>query len=255
MGYKIYRISNSKYCLSDKVLPDENSDYSMPGRSNESNFAYLDNSTPKPKSRALIIAVISFAIVSTGFFSFYFMNQNEIDSQIIDNTSLMTLEEKMVKQYGIGEFGSSHAHAALTVFVEGDQLNFGLPQFQLQSKYVHFEDHNSYLIHRHATNVPLEMLFTSFGLKVTSECIGLYNESGGINYEKHCTDSENSMSFFVNGKQISDITEYEVKHNDRILISFGNSESIEKELKYLNSLQIYDIPKKSKLTPSKDISV
>jgi len=113
--------------LSDKVLPDENSDYSMPGRSNESNFAYLDNSTPKPKSRALIIAVISFAIVSTGFFSFYFMNQNEIDSQIIDNTSLMTLEEKMVKQYGIGEFGSSHAHAALTVFVEGDQLNFGLP--------------------------------------------------------------------------------------------------------------------------------
>ena len=241
--------------MSDKVLPDENSDYSMPGRSDESNFTYLDNPTPKPKSRALLIAVISFTIVSAGFFSFYFMNQNEIDSQIMDNTSLMTAEEKMVKQYGIGEFGSSHAHAALTVFVKGDQLNFGLPQFQLQSKYVHFEDHNSYLIHRHATNVPLEMLFTSFGLKVTSECIGLYNESGGINYEKHCTDSENSMSFFVNGKQISDITEYEVKHNDRILISFGNSESIEKELKYLNSLQIYDIPKKSKLTPSKDISV
>jgi hypothetical protein len=241
--------------LSDKVLPDENSDYSMPGRSDESNFTYLDNPTPKPKSRALLIAVISFTIVSAGFFSFYFMNQNEIDSQIMDNTSLMTAEEKMVKQYGIGEFGSSHAHAALTVFVKGDQLNFGLPQFQLQSKYVHFEDHNSYLIHRHATNVPLVMLFASFGLKVTSECMELNNESGGINYEKYCTDSENSMSFFVNGNQVSNITEYEVKHNDRILISFGDSESIEKELEYLNSLQIHDIPKKSKLTPSKDISV
>ena len=241
--------------MSDKVLPDENSDYSMPGRSDESNFTYLDNPTPKPKSRALLIAVISFTIVSAGFFSFYFMNQNEIDSQIMDNTSLMTAEEKMVKQYGIGEFGSSHAHAALTVFVKGDQLNFGLPQFQLQSKYVHFEDHNSYLIHRHATNVPLVMLFASFGLKVTSECMELNNESGGINYEKYCTDSENSMSFFVNGNQVSNITEYEVKHNDRILISFGDSESIEKELEYLNSLQIHDIPKKSKLTPSKDISV
>jgi len=227
----------------------------MPGRSDESNFTYLDNPTPKPKSRALLIAVISFTIVSAGFFSFYFMNQNEIDSQIMDNTSLMTAEEKMVKQYGIGEFGSSHAHAALTVFVKGDQLNFGLPQFQLQSKYVHFEDHNSYLIHRHATNVPLVMLFASFGLKVTSECMELNNESGGINYEKYCTDSENSMSFFVNGNQVSNITEYEVKHNDRILISFGDSESIEKELEYLNSLQIHDIPKKSKLTPSKDISV
>ena len=227
----------------------------MPGRSDESNFTYLDNPTPKPKSRALLIAVISFTIVSAGFFSFYFMNQNEIDSQIMDNTSLMTAEEKMVKQYGIGEFGSSHAHAALTVFVNEDQLNFGLPQFQLQSKYVHFEDHNSYLIHRHATNVPLVMLFASFGLKVTSECMELNNESGGINYEKYCTDSENSMSFFVNGNQVSNITEYEVKHNDRILISFGDSESIEKELEYLNSLQIHDIPKKSKLTPSKDISV
>ena len=255
MGYKIYRINNSKYCLSDKVLPNENSDYSMPGRNEESNFVYFDNSVPKPKSRALLIAVISFSIVSAGFFSFYFMNQNEIDSQIIDNTSLMTVEEKMVKQYDIGEFGSSHAHAALTVFVKGDQLNFGLPQFQLQSKYVHFEDHNSYLIHKHATNVPLEMLFTSFGLKVTSECMELNNESGGINYESYCTDSENSMSFFVNGNQVSDITEYEIKHNDRILISFGNSESIEKEIKYLNSLQIHDIPKKNKLTPSKDISV
>ena len=242
--------------MSDKVLPDENSDYSMPGRSNESNFEYLDNPVSKPKSRALLIAAISFAIVSAGFFSFYFMNQNEIDSQIMDNTSLMTVEEKMVKQYGIGEFGSSHAHAALTVFVDEDQLNFGLPQFQLQSKYVHFEDHNSYLIHRHATNVPLVMmLFTSFGLKVTSECIELNNESGGINYESHCIDSENSLSFFVNGKQVSDITEYEIKHNDRILISFGDPESIEKELEYLNSLQIHDIPKKNKLIPSKDISV
>ena len=99
------------------------------------------------------------------------------------------------------------------------------------------------------------MLFASFGLKVTSECIELNNESDGINYEGHCTDSENSMKFFVNGNQVSDITEYEVKHNDRILISFGDSESIEKELEYLNSLQIHDIPKKSKLTPSKDISV
>jgi hypothetical protein len=255
LEHEIYRISNSKYCLSDKILPYENSDYSMPGRSSESNFTYLGNPVPKPKSRALVIAVISFAIVSTGFFSYYFVNQNEIDSQIMDNTSLMTVEEKMIKQYDIGEFGSSHAHAVLTVFVDEDQLNFGLPQFQLQSKYIHFEDHNSYLIHRHATNVPLEMLFTSFGLKVTSECIELNNESGGINYENHCTDSENSMSFFVNGKQVSNITEYEVKHNDRILISFGDSESIEKELEYLNSLQIHDIPKKNNLIPSKDISV
>jgi len=247
-------MSNSKYCLSDKVLPDENSDYSMPGSSEES-VAYFDNSVPKPKSRALLIAIISFAIVFAGFFSFYFVNQNSIDSQIMDNTSLMTKEERMVKQYNVGEFGSSHAHAALTVFIDGNQLNFGLPQFQLQSKYIHFEDHNPYLIHKHATNVPLEMLFSSFGFEITLECMELNDKSGGINYESHCIDSENTMSFFVNGEQVSGVTEYEIKHNDRILISFGNSESIEDELKYLNSLKIHDIPKKNKITPGNDIFI
>lgn len=247
-------MSNSKYCLSDKVLPDENSDYSMPGR-NEESISYFDAPVSKPKSRALLIAVISFAIVSTGFFSYYFMNQNEIDSQIMDNTTLMTIEEKMVKQHNVGKFGSSHAHAALAVFVDEDQMNFGLPQFQLQSKYIHFEDHNPYLIHRHATNVPLEMLFASFGLKITSECIELDNETDGINYESHCTDSEKSMSFFINGEQVSDIIKYKVNHNDRILISFGDSKSIEKELRYLNSLKIHEIPKKSNLIPDNDIFI
>ena len=247
-------MSNSKCCLSDKVLPDENSDYSMPGRREES-ISYFDSLASKPKSRALLIAVISFVIVSTGFFTYYFVNQNEIDSQIMDSTSLTTIEERMIKQYNVGEFGSAHAHAALTVFVDGDQLNFGLPQFQLQSKYIHFEDHNPYLIHRHATNVPLEILFVSFGLKITSECMELDNETDGINYESYCTDSENSIIFFVNGEQVSNITEYEVMHGDRILISFGDSESIEKELRYLNSLEIYDIPKKNKLIPGNDISI
>ncbi len=241
--------------MSDKVLPDENSDYSMPGRNEESNVVHFEKPEPKPKSKLLAIAAISFVLVSAGFFSYYFVNQSEIDSQLMDNTSLMTFEEQMARQYGVGEFGSAHAHAALVVFVEEDMLNFGLPQFQLQSKYIHFESHNPYQIHRHATDVPLEMLFASFGLDVTLECLNLNNESSAINYEEYCTDSENFISFFVNGEQVSNITEYEIKHNDRILISFGDLQSIPEQLKYLDSLTIHDIPKKNQLTPGKDISV
>ena len=93
--------------------------------------------------------------MAAGIFSYYFLNQSEIDSQILDNTAFDTLEEKMAEHYDVGKFGSDHAHAAIAVFIDGNQLDFGMPQFQVQSKYVHFENDNPYQIHKHATNVPL----------------------------------------------------------------------------------------------------
>ena len=134
----------------------------------------------------------------------------------------------------------------------GDQLDFSYPQFQIQSKYIHFENDNSYLIHKHATDVPLDMLFASFGLKITEDCIEL---SYQINANQHCIDKNNSMIFLVNGKPIPNINLYEIKHNDRILISFGNSEFILEHLEYLEGLEIHDIPKINKIVPGKDISV
>lgn len=239
--------------MTEKTLPSENSDFSLPGRMEESNSAYF-GVTPmeeKPKSRALIIGIVAFAIVSVGFFSYYFANQSQIDSEILQNTLPLTSEQKMVSQYGVGEFGSDHAHAAIAVFVDGIQVNFGVPDFQLQSKYIHFENHNPYLIHKHATNVPLEMLFASIGMEITSECIGsMYLAS-----EKLCTDSEKSMSFLINGKYYADISTYEIQHNDRILISYGDARLIAEQLRYLNSLEIHDVPKKNPYVPGKDILI
>jgi len=158
----------------DKTLPkDFDSDYSLPGRFEEGNSEHFDAESvkPKPKNREILVIIIAFVIVSSGFFSYYFMNQDEIDSQIIQNTINVDPEKKLVNQYGVGEYGSDHSHAAIAVFVDGEQLNFGMPQFQLSSRYIHFENHNPYLIHKHATGVPLEMLFVSFGMKITPDCI------------------------------------------------------------------------------------
>jgi len=243
--------------LTEKVLPKEDSDFSLPGRMDESNSAYFEPGIKseiesKPKGWALAIFGIAFVLVAAGIFSYYFLNQSEIDSQILDNTAFKTLEEKMVEHYGVGQFGSEHAHAALVVFVNGDKVDFSHPQFQIQSKYIHFENDNPYLIHKHATDVPLDMLFASFGLKVTSECIELGFQADATQY---CIDIDNSMKFLVNGKSYSDINLYEIRHNDRILISFGDSELISEQLEYLERLEIHDIPKINKLVPGKDISV
>ena len=244
----------------EKTLPkDFGSDYSLPGRFEESNSENFDVEpiNSKPKSRGILVFAVAFVIVSLGFFSYYFMNQTEIDSQIIQNYINLDPEKKLVNQYGVGEYGSDHAHAAIAVFVDGEQLNFGLSQFQISSRYIHFENHNPYIVHKHATDVPLEMLFASFGMKITPDCIILnYAESATIKTGRFCTGQDQSLVFYVNGEEYySDISQYVLEHNDRILVSFGGPESISKHLEYLESLKIFDIPKKTPQFSGNDITV
>ena len=243
----------------DETLPkDTDSDYSLPGRFEEGHSEYFEASPdkPKPKNRAILITVLAFVIFSVGIFSYYFMNQNEIDSRIIQNSIIMDPEKKLVNQYDVGEYGSDHAHAAIAVFIDGEKLNFALQQFQGSSRYIHLENQNPYLIHKHATNVPLEMLFTSFGLKITQDCILLnHDESAYIKTGRFCTGQDQSLVIYVNGEKYhSEISQYVLEHNDRILISFGDPESISKHLEYLESLEIFDIPKKTPQSSGNNIS-
>ena len=235
-------------CLSDKALPSDDSDYSLPGREQDSDIGFLKPEIEeRPKSRGITIAGIILVVVVAGFFSYYFANQERIDSEILDNT-IITIEERMVEKYNIGQFGSDHAHAAMVMFVQSERLNFGLPEFQLQSKYIHFENHNHYQIHKHANRVPLEMLFVSFGMQIDSGCITLGET-------QFCQDRENSLRFFINGDEVGGISEYEIMHEDRILVFYGDSRLLDEQLAYLDSLEIYDIPKRDKVNQDKEIFI
>jgi len=217
--------------LQDKTLPKDYDVY-LPGRFEEGNTDPITKPSPKPKSRGIVIAVVLFAVISIGFFSYYFINQTEIDSQIIQSTLKMTPEQVLASKYKIGEFGSDHSHAAIVVVINEKQVNFGQQQFQLTSKYIHFENQNPYLIHKHATGVPLEMLFASFEMNIDN-CM--------LNETESCKD----LVVYLNGEKYhSDISQYEINHNDRILIS-SDEQSILKHLVDLKSLEIFDIPKKS----------
>jgi hypothetical protein len=233
----------------NKVLPlDVDSDYSIPGRFEESNSEFLEPVTSKPKNRLIVMVVISSIIISSVFFSYYFINQEKIDSQIIQNMNLNP-EEILVRQYGVGEFGSAHAHAAIAVFINGDQINYGLEEYQISSKYIHFENSNPYVIHRHATNASLELLFSSFGMSIMADCIQLHSKL-------FCTEENQTLRFFVNGEEFnSDISQYTFDHNDKIMISLGDIKSISKHIAYVESLQIPDIPKKTAQNTGNLISI
>ena len=221
----------------EKTLPkDSNSDYSMPGRFEESNSELpsesILKSIPESKNRGLTIAIVLFAVFSVGIFSYYFINQSDIDEQIIQN---MDPQEILANQYNIGKFGSDHAHAAIVVIIDEKQVNFAQSQFQVSNKYIHFENNNPYQIHKHATGVPLEMLFVSFGMK------------------DNCISNEPCIVYLNGERYYFDILQYEIKHDDRILISVGEIEN-SKYLKYLESLKIFDVPKKSSVS-NNDISI
>ncbi|MCH7560185.1 MAG: hypothetical protein IIC67_02245 [Thaumarchaeota archaeon] len=219
--------------MPEKTLPKDYDVY-IPGRFEEGNSELPSESIPKskPKSRGLSIAIILFAVFSVGIFSYYFINQADIDEHIIQN---MDPQEILANQYSIGEFGSDHAHAAIVVIIDEKQVNFAQQQFQTSSKYIHFENNNPYLIHKHATGVPLEMLFVSIGMK------------------DNCISNEPCIVYLNGERYYFDILQYEIKHNDRILISVGEIEN-SKYLKYLESLKIFDVPKKS-ITSNNDISI
>lgn len=234
------------------------SDHSLPGRLEESNFEYSDiTAKSKSNSKVLIICAVSFAIVSAGFFSYYFINQNEIDSEIIQQTTNMSIEDKLAIFYQVGERGSEHSHAAMVVFIDGEMLNFSLSKFQLSSKYIHFENDDPHIIHKHATNVPLEMLFSSFGMKITSNCIVLDQDNPPeTKISTYCVKKDQIFSVYVNGKEYnSDISQYILKHSDRIMITLGEEKLISKQMKYLESIEIFDTPKKIPQNSGKNINL
>lgn len=192
------------------------------------------NEKTKSKSKHVVIA-ISISIILFGALFFYlgFYNQAS-DTVFAPEKPPNDLQEK----YKIGQLGDDHAHAALAIFINENKIDFAQEQFQLKSKYIHFENNNPYLIHRHATGVTLEMLFDSMGIKLTQDCIIL-------SYERsYCNNDTHTIKLFVNKLEFSDISSYVPNHNDRILVSYSEKpyNSIQ-QLSYLESLEIYNIPK------------
>ena len=100
------------------------------------------------------------------------------------------------------------------------------------------------------------MLFESLKVEITQECIIFKNTEPTENEAHYCITDEQTRTIYLNGNiYTSDILQYEIRHGDRILVSFSDSKSISKSMRYLESLEIYDIPKKTPQNYENDITV
>lgn len=123
----------------------------------------------------------------------------------------------------------THKHAGVKVYVLGNAIDFGLPQYQLKSREVHFENGNSDIAHIHAPGITLGHLFKTLGMEIEDACLKLSNA------KKYCNDGNIMLRAFVNGKnddweKISYAPDYVMQDFDRILITLGNESEIKMQM-------------------------
>lgn len=114
------------------------------------------------------------------------------------------------------EINETHQHASILVKIFGAKINFNIPQYQLVSYWVNFEEPYDDIIHIQSEQITARHLFETLNFKINENCFMFEN---GTDF---CTDEKHSLKYFVNGNQVSDMQEHEIHDRDRILISYGN---------------------------------
>lgn len=117
---------------------------------------------------------------------------------------------------GAGKLGDEHEHASMLVRIFGDKFDFSVPAYQVKSPWIHFEAGDGNTVHRHSSGVALGYLFQSLKIKLTDQCYGFPDG------RQFCTNENYSLKFYINHAPVPSITDYVIKNNDRILISYGN---------------------------------
>ena len=128
-------------------------------------------------------------------------------------------------------FGSAHEHASITVRIFGDEFDFTKPEFQLQSRFIHLENFDGYVIHRHSKDVTIGYLFETLNLGLLSDCIVFADGT------KFCSNEDYTLKFYINEKKVGDLRDYLIFEGDLILISYGseNQEEVAEQLAELKS--------------------
>lgn len=132
---------------------------------------------------------------------------------------------------GAGTLGDEHEHASILVRIHTDKFDFSVPAYQIKSSWIHFEGQDGNTIHRHASGVTLGYLFDTLRIALTDQCF-VFPDG-----REFCTNDEYSLKFYINHNQVSDIRNYVLQEDDRILISYGDQtpEQIEAQLIELDS--------------------
>ena len=157
---------------------------------------------------------------------------------IIAGISIYLFSQNTLSVAGFGPLGSAHEHAAFLVKVNGQNIDFSQPKYQVQSDYIHVENGDGTTLHRHSTNVTFADFLKSINMDIDrkNNCLVFTNGT------KYCDndDDDNKLRIFINGNSTNSISDYILKNDDRLLVMYGNetNEQIAKTLDELNKIEI-----------------
>ncbi len=154
------------------------------------------------KRKNMLIAIGIFAIIAVivGYSVYVFLNMTETAPGGPENA---------------GALGSAHDHAGILVNIFGDSFDFSAPAYQIKSSWIHFEGRDAFTIHKHATGVTLGFLFDSLQLVLDDQCF-VFQDGRSF-----CTNDDYELQLYINGEKVSDIRDYEIAEDDKILIAYG----------------------------------
>ena len=115
--------------------------------------------------------------------------------------------------------------------VFGDKFDFSATSYQVKSAWIHFESSDGEIIHRHASGVTTGYLFENLGITIKTDCF-IFSDG-----RQFCTNEDYSLKYYINHQAVSDINNYVLEEEDRILITYGSEsrEQIEEQLEELDS--------------------
>ncbi len=147
---------------------------------------------------------------------------------------MYSTQQEQSRNNNYGPVGSAHEHAAFAIKINGKQIDFSQPKYQLQSRLIHVEGGDGTTLHRHATGVPFDEFLKSVNMNIKNGCF--ISDDG----KQYCNNKENKLRFFLNGNETDSINSYVINPNDRILVIYGNenADQINQELDALRRAEI-----------------
>lgn len=173
------------------------------------------------KSTIIAGIVIGIILASVLFLMSFDKIETASDPELKKSVALsesVGISEPIIESVNLPEFGdlgSEHENAQIFVVISGYTVDFSGLQYQLTSEYIHFENNEGSVIHRHATGVTLGFFFETMGIQLSKNCFSFDEGS-------YCTNSEHTLEFYVNAVKLDKLDSYVVQQGDRIVISYGN---------------------------------
>ena len=126
---------------------------------------------------------------------------------------------------------STHEHADIKVYINGQAIDFSQPEYQLAARYVHFEEGVGCYPYTRNRHYFLTSFFNSLGMDFNQNCFVYESVS-------YCTGKDKTLKFYVNGKPSAEFNNKLIKDFDKYLISYGNENDaeIQKQLASITNL-------------------